>query len=227
MDKRVVAVGLALFGVTGAMLWIPWATKNRTVIASTPVPAALFGITPVKLGPGREACLLQVTFTPQSQVGEIGVSTAGRAGPPLRISASAPDYRTRARIPGGYRTTPALRFALGAPMHPALGKLCIRNAGRDPVSLNSTIESRSMGRPVLELDGVKQEPDPHLAFYARRRASFAARIGPIFRHAAIFTPVVPASWPLLVLAVIALVGIPLGALCAFAIAVGRDKDRNV
>src|SRR3954449_5587586 len=115
MARRRMLGPLAVFAVIAAILWIPWATKERVVIAPTPVPAPLFGSTPIPLKGGATACQQNVTFNSQTQIAEIGVTTGGKPGPPLAIKADAPGYHVRSAVPGGYHDEPALRFDLAAP----------------------------------------------------------------------------------------------------------------
>src|SRR4051794_14623898 len=220
MARRPLLIGLGVLAVIAAILWIPWATKER-VVTTTPVPPPLFGITPAPVKAGGTACLTNVTFTPETEIGEIGLTTNG-PGPPLDITASAKGYRAGTKIAGGYRSDPAARFTIAAPPGPVIGKLCIHNAGRSGVSLNGTNESRTMGRPTLVVDGVAQPLDAKLVFYDRVRSSYVSRLGTIFTHAAVFTPAFFSKAVLMLLALLALVGIPLAIAAALAIALRED-----
>jgi hypothetical protein len=224
MRRRPALIALAAFVVIAAILWVPWATTKRTVVASTPVPPALFGVTPAPLKPGQNACMSQVTLDPMSQVAEIGVNTSGKPGPPLDVVASGPGYRATARVPAGYTDTPALHFDMTPPRHALVGQICIRNAGHISMSLNGTTEFRTMGRPVLSIDKVQQPLDAQLKLYGRRQESYASQIGRIFDHAATFTPGIPPG-VLMLLCLLALVGIPAGTFAALAIAARDDDDR--
>src|ERR1700741_3657628 len=95
-SRRVVLIALAAFVLIAAVLWIPWATKDRVVTAATPVPPALFGYTPAPLKAGQTGCIQTVTFDSQTQIGEIALATNGKPGPALAITAKAP---------GGYSAT--------------------------------------------------------------------------------------------------------------------------
>jgi hypothetical protein len=224
MHRRVLAAGLGLFVIAAAILWIPWATEKRGVVASTAVSPPLFGITPAPLAPGHTACMNQVTLDPLTQIGEIGVTTGGKPGPPLEIAASAPGYRAISRVRAGYTDTAALQFTLTPPRRAVIGQLCIRNAGSRPMSLNATAEFRTMGRPTLLVDDVPQPYDAQLMFLAAKPTSYAERAGSTFRHAAIFTPGFLPPAVLALLALLALIGIPLGAVGALAIAAKRDEE---
>ncbi|HVI36134.1 MAG TPA: hypothetical protein VM684_07885 [Gaiellales bacterium] len=211
-----------MLAIVAAALWLPWATKERVVVAATPVPPPLFGITPAPLKGGSTACMQQVTFSPETQIGEIGVATGGKPGPPLTITASAHGYHASARIGAGYQDDPAVRFPLLAPGGAVIGQLCIRNEGRSQISLNSTTEFRTQGRPSLLIDGTAQPMDPHLAFYSRVQQSYFSRAAEILGHAAVFTPPFLPKALLMFLALVALVGIPAAMILAFARAARDD-----
>jgi hypothetical protein len=223
MGKRAAIGALASFAAIAAILWIPWATKDRVVIGSTPVPPALFSITPVPVKPGSTACLTDVTFSPATQIGEIGLTTGGKPGPPLDITATAPGYVAAARIPGGYPDDPSSRFNLQAPPGPVIGTLCIRNSGTTTVKLNGTNEARTMGRPGLAVDGVQQPVDAKLIFYQRVRSSYLSRAGTILGHAAVFTPAFFSKGVLIALALLGLIGIPVAITYALVAAVREDE----
>lgn len=213
--------GLAVFALIAAVLWIPWATEARVVTAATPVPPPLFGVTPIPLKGGSTACLTTVTFDRHTQIGEIGVATGGKPSPPLVITASAPGYRATTRI-AGYAEGHSVRFTIATPSRSVIGKLCIHNAGRTTVQLDGTNEFRTMGRPTLDVDGVAQPVDAKLVFYERTRSSYLSRFGQIFEHAAIFTPPFMPQLVLILLALLALAGIPVAI--AFALRAAMQDD---
>src|SRR4051794_27813173 len=110
MRRRSWLIAIGVFVALGAVLWLPWATEKRAVVASTPVPPALFGVTPAPVKAGQTACMDQVTLDPRSRVAEIGVATGNKPGPPLEVVATGPGYRSTARVPQGYTDTASLRF---------------------------------------------------------------------------------------------------------------------
>lgn len=212
-----------MVAILAAILWIPWATKERVVV-STPVPPPIFGVTPAPLKGGSTACQQNVTFTPHTDIGEIGLTTGGKPGPPLAITANARGYHVKSKIQGGYHDDPAARFSLAAPPGPVIGSICFHNTGRRSVSLNGTNEFRTMGRPTLVIDGVAQPYDAKLVFYDRIRSSYASRAGEIFDHAAIFTPAFFSKFVLIAIALLALFGIPLAIASALAVAERDDEQ---
>ena len=224
MRSRVALGALAAFAVLAAILWIPWATTERPIIASTPVPPPQFGVSPAPVRGGGTACQRNVTFYSRTKVAEIGVLTGGRPGPPLEITASAPGYRQRVLVPGGYRDDQALRFHLRPPSHSALGQLCIRNTGRQGVNLVATGELATTGRPDLVIDGTQQPVDAKLLFFDTVKQSYASRIGEIFGHAANFTPPFLSQPVLIVLALVTLLVIPVLVAAALSAAFREDDQ---
>jgi hypothetical protein len=226
MPRRATFAALGIVALLAAFLWIPWATEKRVVVASTPVPPALFSVTPIPLGPGQSACMNQVTLDPNSQIVEIGVDTGGKPGPPLDVAATGRGYRATTRVPGGYTDTngPALQFGLEPPRRALLARLCIRNSGERSLKLDGTNEFRTSGRPSLEIDGAPQEVDARLLIYARERTSYASRIGDIFDHASTFTPGFLGAPVLIVLGLLALLGIPAATFAALAAAAREDDE---
>src|SRR3954452_10080707 len=128
MAERTALIGFGVFAVIAAILWIPSATKERVVIGSTRVPPSLFSITPAPIKPGGTACLTNVTFSPATEIGEIGLATGKKPGPPLETTATPPHGSlATARIAGGYPDDPSARFTLHPPPRSEIGTLCIRN----------------------------------------------------------------------------------------------------
>jgi hypothetical protein len=223
-SRRNVPIGLAVFVVLAAVLWIPWATKSRVVTAATPVPPALVGYVPAPLKARATGCMSSVTFSPQTQIGEIAVVTKGKPGPALAITAKAAGYRASAQVAAGYRDDDALRFDLATPKDAVIGDLCIRNTGKHAVVLKATNEFRTMGRPALSIDGQPQPMDPKLVFYERGKSSYLSRAGDILRHAAVFTPPFLPRLVLGLLALVALAGLPVAVAFALKDAVHADDE---
>jgi hypothetical protein len=154
----------------------------------------------------------------------MAVVTKGKPGPALAIDAKAPGYRATAQVPAGYRDTDALRFDLATPKKAVIGDLCIRNTGKREIVLKATTEFRTMGRPVLSIDGTAQPMDPKLIFYERGKSSYLSRAGDILRHAAVFTPPFLPRVVLSLLALVALIGLPVAVAFALKRAFEADSE---
>src|SRR5689334_23744816 len=94
------AIVIALVVVVGRML--PWATEQRQIVSSVPVPPPLFTISPVALDPGRIACTDRVALDPDSGVAAIRLAPRSAGVPGLAMTVRAPGgYRASARFGGG------------------------------------------------------------------------------------------------------------------------------
>jgi hypothetical protein len=217
MPSRRIAIfaGVALLVALLLFRGVPYLTQKREVIASTPTPNAITAVSPIGLKPRSQICTNQVSFGPDSQVARFVTADPIQAkGPPLEITASAPGYRARAQVPGGYPGSGPVEVRLAPPKRSLIGEFCIRNAGRAQVVLAGTQEGRTVGRSVATVDGVLSSAQLSLTLRHGRNASVLARLGSLFDHDAALNPMTPALVALLGLAVLILV--PLGAFWALA-----------
>ena len=213
-------IAAAVFCVAFAAIAVPFLTKSHTVIVSTVTPRALFGITPVTLQPKDEACVDLVAYDRESQIARFGVQTHGKPGPPLEVIASAPGYHWVSKVPGGYGDSLALDVPINVPLHAVRGKFCWRNVGRVPVDINGTVEPRTLSRSQTYLNGQPAGPDLTLSFLERTPHSIASRRGEVVRHAAVFVP--GGEWVAWLALVLAVIGVPAGALAALRYASDDD-----
>jgi hypothetical protein len=97
---------------------------------------------PVALKPGEEACQLFEYVPPDADRVRVWVSTKGRAGGPLELTASRRGrVVARASTAGGYRDSPVDLKLRGDPLETQEAKVCIRNASRIRVGV--------MGAPTI------------------------------------------------------------------------------
>ena len=192
----------------------PFATFERDQIVSTPGLGPLAERYTFTLQPGDEACIKPVTFTPETEVARLRIlSEKDDAPAPIDVTASAPGYRSTARLSGyptGFDQTPPAR--LTPPDREVEGQLCARNAGArggDPVQIVGTGEIRLQvaaetlvnGKPV---DGKEME----LTLLRAERRSLLAGMGTIIGHVRAVAAGYAPEWLLWILAVLAAVGIP-------------------
>ena len=178
----------ALVFVILALRWgIPFFTTERDVAASTPGPPPFSVEVPIVLKPGSSACAAPVTVDERAETLRLRLKQRPlRSG--LEASFSAPGYRAEALIP----PQPARDFNIHSRVRPprgsTIGELCVRNIGREPVSLVGTDEPRSRSRPELEVDGRPNVNDLNIAFYEREQNSLASRLPTVLEHAGAFVP---------------------------------------
>jgi hypothetical protein len=207
--------------VAAAAFFVPYLTKKREVVESTPSVAPLppGGLVPMTLQPGDDLCLPDIPLTPRSEVVRFSASAPGGAGGPLEVSLKGPGLRSATRLAGGWRNG-MLDVPLSPPRSSVRGSICIKNVGSRPASVMGTEPGQKFARPTPLVNGVPHVQDVPMTFHRRSPASLVARTGDVVDHAAVFSPIpAPLLWALLFLV---LLGIPALALRALASAVSED-----
>jgi len=220
-SRRPGAAGLAVGAALVVMLvvavgrMVPWATEQRQIVSSVPVPPPLFTISPVALDPGRRACVDRVALDERS--GVAAVRTVPR-------TAGVPRLEFSARAAGGYRAGASFRGGLGAhrdvleasfaaPSGPRIATVCVRNDGDRRVALVGTEEPRTATRAVTTIRGAVQ-PDLALTIYEPGRQSLLGVAPQILDRAALYKAGFLRGWMLAPLALLVVVGVPFGVLWA-------------
>lgn len=214
------AAAVALLAVAAVDLFVPYLTRERTVVSGVPVPTPFSFQAPVELGTGQRLCMGEVAFDTDSEVAEFTAISEG-VGPALGISAEAPGYQASATVPGGYGAPRTLHAELNPPQRSVLGNFCVQNRGERSVTLLGTSEARTASRPLARIDGREIPADLSLRFLADERSSVADRLGSMIDRISAFKPPIlekPVLWLLLGLLVI---GLPGGALYAIGSSFGQ------
>ena len=173
------------------------------------------------LAPGASVCQTPIDVQEDSDAVSVPVGTSGRPGAPLTISVTGlrgrllAQGRVRAGYPdGSVQTSRFSRIRSGGTV-----SLCLRNDGREPVY--------PLGEDVV-LDsgtvqaGRKSTMDISLTFLRPHRRSVLDLVPSMFRHAAVFRFGWVGAWTYWVLAVLAVLGVPI--LCAYALARAARED---
>ena len=173
------------------------------------------------LAPGASVCQTPIDVQEDSDAVSVPVGTSGRPGAPLTISVTGlrgrllAQGRVRAGYPdGSVQTARFSRIRSGGTV-----SLCLRNDGREPVY--------PLGEDVV-LDsgtvqaGRKSTMDISLTFLRPHRRSVLDLVPSMFRHAAVFRFGWVGAWTYWVLAVLAVLGVPI--LCAYALSRAARED---
>jgi hypothetical protein len=202
---------------------LPWWTKDRAAVTSTPTPPPFQAIAPVVLKPGSEACETLVAFEPGTRAATILSAKPTEDGPRLRVTATADGYRSVAEIPGGYAAQDSLQAALDAPPRAAIGELCVENVGRRRVTLQGTTEGRIQNRAGTVVDG-RQVPEKLTLLLTEGRArSLADRPGEILDRVAAFKPPIVGRASLAIVGLLILLGVPAAVVYAIARGIADEE----
>ena len=218
---RPVAFALAGYALAAAVLFAPWATREREVVEGTPAHPPLYNRVPVALEPGKRLCVTPVTITSDTERVRFGTLDERRAR--VVVAARGTGYSSRTEVEASGLAVDA---AITPPARDLEGEVCFANGGERTVSLLGTTDARILGRADPVVDGQRQTTtEVALTLLRSERSSYAARIGEMFGHADVVGPGFLAPWMLWLLLPLVAVGIPAGALAALAVA-AKPEDRE-
>jgi hypothetical protein len=225
MARRAALVGLAVVLVGAAAWWAPRLFQARPVVTSTPSPGPRFSLVDLRLAPEGRACVAPVALDRDTAQARFFVKSPPGDPVTLAVEASGPGYRQQRTLnlrPRNDVTRVAAEFAPPA-RDIADGRVCIANAGAQPIALVGTNEGPAIGVAQTTLNGRPQGQTQglQLELLAAQDRSLISRLGEIVGRAADFSAM-PAwlLWPLLVLLV---VGAPFAVLGGWYAALRSDE----
>jgi hypothetical protein len=220
MRKIAAALVLVVFALGAAAWYVPWLTRQEPELNSTPSLEGLTSRAEVKVRAGQQACIAPVPLDPGDRQLQMLLRTRGDRAPVVDVTLKAPGYVGRGRFeayPIG-AATPVVTDLSQAPPRAQDGELCLRNRGRRVLGLVGTSEPESLTLPVTSVDGTQAtDIDPAITFLTGERKSIVERLGAIVHRSAGFTGVLP-TWLLWPLALLFLVGLPVGAAASLLLA---------
>jgi hypothetical protein len=216
--SRVAAGIVVVVFLAGAIKWfLPSLALERQTVASTPSLQGLSIRSEVLLRRGSRACIAPVPL--DRDVREVQMLLNARSATPPLLDATlrGPGYSATTQLSG--QVTKSDQLSTGrltsAPSAAGDGTLCVVNRGRHTVALVGTTEPESLTRPATTVDGKPlADVDPALTFLTGKRQDILSEAGTVVDRATGFTGVVPA-WLLWPLAVLFVLGIPVGAAAVF------------
>ena len=214
MRNLAAALVLVTFAI-GALLWYaPWLTEQRIVVTSTPSLDGISYRAEVKLPGGKKACIRPVPLDPNVREVQMLLDTRGNRAPAVDLTMTGRGgYRATGRFVGYAPSNASLVVARlsQAPPQAADGQLCLYNTGHRAIGLVGTSEPESVTLPVIYVgDKPPGEVDPAITFLSGKQRSLAQQAGTILLRAGLFTGAIP-GWLMWPLALLFLLGLPLGA----------------
>jgi hypothetical protein len=210
--SRPALITAALIGAIAAVLFGRFLLADRDLVASTPSPRPVFKISLIDVPPGEPLCITGVTIPAAARQIRFQVGTFGRPGPALDVELTAPGYRGRVLVAGGYADSALVVEPMPHPRTDALGRVCVRHDGADKIALVGSSEERTRSRPVDTVSGQPVDPDAYLAFHEGRSGSALGRTGAIVDRMSAFRPGIVGPWLLWPLLLLTALGVPLGVL---------------
>lgn len=216
-----------LFMVAFATTLVPWLTRERSIVSSTPTNLPLSAIAEVRLRHGARVCVSGFGLDATAEGLQLIVNNPAESAttPPLHVDVRASGYRSSARLAGGYPSHSPVVIPLTPPPGDVdAARVCVRNLGRAS-ALVGTATPRELANVRVRLDGRTIVTQPSLTFVQRRSASVVERLPEIFERVSAFRPFPAAPLLLYPLALLVLIGVPLAIVVALALAQRGDEDR--
>ncbi len=211
-------VGTLLLGA-GALA--PRLLRASAVTSGTPVRLDAVTV-PIALAPGQRVCIGGVTLDTDSERARLTLLSADAGVTRLRLTASAPAYRSEGSVPltPAQDTARPLDVALTPPHAATLGSVCLATSGAGSVQLAGTADPRALTRLHATLDGAPQTQAFSLTLLEARERSPLARVGQLVSRAAALSPAGP--WLFWLLMPLLVLGMPALVVAALALAL-RDE----
>jgi hypothetical protein len=227
LAELVAAIAIALI-VGGWFAFLsPHLRGGGPVVAGVPDPPGLFVAAEFTVPAHGQACLSAVTIDADSDLAQFSLWQAkprASGGPPVDLLLSAPGYHAIVHVPGGWPGG-SVTLPIKPPTHKSrLGTACFRDVGSVPVALTGTTETRTVSRSPMAIDGQGVYGDIALAFLDSRNRPLTDEIATTFDHASNLTDgLVPPALVWLI-AIVVVLGVPLGCVAAFYLALREDEQ---
>jgi hypothetical protein len=208
--------------VLGAfLLWAIWkvvpflGTKQPEIFATPtvqPLDESTLALVAVKKH--QRVCLDGMEYGPKARY-VFATLRSTRPSGSILVEARAAGYAARGRhAPGLSGNAPFLVPIEPAPREVDRGTLCLTNEGRHKVSFYGVNPGRGTSPATTTVNGKPVPQQLSVTLLTSPSKSLGGRLGEIFGHVAAFRPVT--SWEVWVLALIALVGVPVALGVALA-----------
>jgi hypothetical protein len=186
---------------------VPFITKERDLPAAVPSPPPLVATSIDKLRGGQRLCMTDIAMSAESDQIRFKVGTYQRSGPPLGVSVRGAGYAGEGAVSGGYLDNSTVAVDVPAPPSGRLVTVCIHNRGSHRIAFYAAAD-RARSHAVVFLAGKRVAPTPTLTFNERSRVSISERAGVIAGRIAVFRGFLHHAWIVWLLAVAALVVVP-------------------
>lgn len=210
----------------GALLWyVPQVTSKSQPIAGVPASPPLASVARYTVPAHGRACMPNVAVTSRSDEVWFSVypKSAKGGGSPVDFLLTAPRYRARAHLGGGYPGGGA-SLRITPPATSVLATACFINRGDRPIVLVGSEEARAVSRSVpLTINGKQTPGDISLTFYEGRSIDGLGLFSTIVSRASRLTDGLLPPALIWVVAVATALGVPLTLVLAFHDALREDE----
>jgi hypothetical protein len=219
MRSAALAGGLLVLLLGAGIVVIPSLARDRNALTTTPQPPPLTALALVALPGGARACLDRASLDERSERALVRIGTGGGPPSPLRLEIAGPGVREAVAVPPTYADGAVVSVPVKPPRDPVVAQVCIRNQGNRQVALYAGADRYS--RSGTRVDGAPVKGNFELAFEEAGEPSLAARLPAAVERMQGFR--LGAPWLTWIVGVLFLVGVPAGAVGAFAASYPRRR----
>ena len=219
MRSAALAGGLLVLLLGAGIVVIPFLARDRDALTTTPQPPPLTALALVELPGGARACLDRASMDEHSERALIRVGTYGGAPSALRLEIAGRGVREAVAVPPTYADGAVVSVPVDPPRDPVVAQVCIRNQGNRQVALYAGADRYS--RSETRVDGAPVRGNFELAFAEAGKQTLAARLPAAVERMQGFRLGTP--WLTWIVGVLFLLGVPAGAVWAFAASYPRRR----
>jgi hypothetical protein len=226
--RRAAVIGAVVVLVLGALLVVrPFVAAPRDQPAEIVSPAALARTDTVELAVGHPVCFASAVIEQHSQVARFKIGSATNTTPPIDMTIKGAGYDFTAKVPAGTVQEQLVSVPVTPPPTDVIVEVCFSNRGTQPVSLFASSDrtrSRSLATVDGEVVGGRPGKSVWFGFYEATPRTIVERLPTTLERMTVFRPHYVTRGVLWVLAVLLLVGVPVGIVWGYQRAL-RDDER--
>jgi hypothetical protein len=226
MSRRLLAGTLVLFALWFVWKAIPWLDRARPATFATPTvqPYDPSVLAPIAVKGHKTVCTDQIPWGPDARYVQFTLlGNKKRPNPAIDVVAAGDGYRATTRLAPG-ATGDQLQTLKVAPARATLGNgtLCLTNTGKHQVKFYGIAPGRGGGPSITTVDGAAIDPELSVTLLTSPSQSIVDRLGTVSSHIAAFRPLT--GWEVFLLALLAVLGVPVAVAFALARAAAQDDD---
>jgi hypothetical protein len=219
----IVAAAVALLGAL--LLFGSYLLHKEKPVLGTPGPRAAFMASEFSIPAHQRACMSGVTIGPHMRVAQFEVREApgsSQGSPPIDVLLSGPGYEELAHAQSEQPEGP-VEVPIEPPPRSLIGSVCLINRGTRTAVLVGSTESRSRSRAALTIAGKPVSGDIALTFLSGRPRTRLSRLAEVFDHASNLTDNLVPAWLIWIVAISALLGVPVATVVVIRRALLEDE----
>jgi hypothetical protein len=222
--RRAAVAGALVVLLLGALFIVrPFVAAPREQPAEIVSPASLDKTDAVELAPGHAVCFANAVMEHHSEQIRFTIGAATNGTPPIDVRIQGAGYDYTAKVPASVQQVQTVQASVMSVPVDTPVRVCFQDRGDKPVSLFASSD-RTRSRSVAEVDGTPTGKSVWFGFYEPAPRAITERLPATIDRMTVFRPGYVTPGVLWVLAVLLIVGVPVGVVWAYQRGL-RDDER--